>query len=291
MTRYRVTLAALLIAAAVLAAGCLSGTVQQAWSGDTAAQKGLSYPASAPAPNIAREAAAGSAGSTGGVDTKIIKTGQVSLEVQQVPAAIDRIKDIAVANGGYLSSSNIDTSTRDRKTGYAMIRIPAASFDTVMAAIGPVGKVLSSSEQRSDVTEEYVDLTAQKESYQNQIANYNRLMTRADKVEDILKIQVELDRAQTELNRIEGRLRYLNNRIDLATISVNLREPEPVGGETGFSIITSINEGIAGFFGMISALIIIVLSLLPLIILLGIVYVVYRWYQKRKGAGGTPPVK
>jgi lipoprotein signal peptidase len=98
---------------------------------------------------------------------------------------------------------------------------------------------------------------------------------------------VEIDRVRLELNRIEGRLRYLSSQIDLSTITVTLQEPEPVGGETGFSIITAINEGIAGFFGMISTIIVIVFSLVPLIILLAIVYAVYRYYRKRKGGSAT----
>jgi uncharacterized iron-regulated membrane protein len=143
-------------------------------------------------------------------------------------------------------------------------------------------------EQRSDVTEQYVDLTIQNESYHTQLDNYYRIMAKADKVEDIIKIQYQIDQVTLALNQVEGRLRYLNSQIDLSTITVTLQEPEPLGGETGYNIVTAINEGIAGFFGMISAIIILVFSLIPLVILAVIAYAVYRWYQKRKGVS-TPP--
>jgi hypothetical protein len=261
---------------------------------------GLSYTGAVPAPTLAptfapaqkiagdQSAVAGNADQ--GVGTKIIKTGQVTIEVAQVPAALARVGDIAVSNGGYLSSSNVYTSTNDRKTGYAMIRIPAGSFDTVMQALAPLGKVLSTSEQRSDVTEQYVDLTIQNESYHVQLNNYYRLMAKATAVEDIIKIQAQIDQITLSLNQIEGRLRYLNSQIDLSTITVNLQEPEPVGGETSYNIVTAINEGIAGFFGMISAIIVFIFSIIPLLILAAIAYAIYRWHQKRKGAG-TPPVQ
>ena len=290
--------AALIIAAAIIAAGCLSLGQSQQSSMETVSRDsgGLSYgqavpaPTYAPAQKIAAEQAASTGNADQAVQTKIIKTGQVTIEVAQVPAAIERVRDIAVSNGGYLSSSNVYTSQNDRKTGYAMIRVPAERFDTVMQALVPLGKILSSSEQRSDVTEQYVDLTIQNQSYHAQLENYFRLMGKADKVEDIIKIQAQIDQITLSLNQVEGRLRYLNSQIDLSTITVNLQEPEPVGGETGYSIVTAINEGIAGFFGMISALIILVFTLIPLIVVCLAAYAVYRWYQKRKGTA-TPPVE
>ena len=294
--------AVLIVSAAIIAAGCLSPGQSQQSSMETVSRGngGLSYPMGAvpaptyaPAQKIAGDQATAAGNADQGVQTKIIKTGQVTLEVPQVPAAIDRVRDIAVSNGGYLSSSNVYTMSyaslkQERKRGSAMIRIPAEKFDTVMQALTPLGKVLSSMEQRSDVTEQYVDLTIQNESYHTQLDNYYRIMAKADKVEDIIKIQYQIDQVTLALNQVEGRLRYLNSQIDLSTITVTLQEPEPLGGETGYNIVTAINEGIAGFFGMISAIIILVFSLIPLVILAVIAYAVYRWYQKRKGVS-TPP--
>jgi hypothetical protein len=296
MFRLKSVAAVLIISAAIIAAGCLSPGQSQQSSMETVSRGsgGLSYavpaPAFTPAQKIAGDQATAAGNADRGVQTKIIKTGQVTLEVPQVPAAIDRVSDIAVSNGGYLSSSNVYTSQNDRKTGYAMIRIPAENFDTVMQALAPLGKVLSTSEQRSDVTAQYIDLSIQNASLHNQLDGFNRIMAKAEKVEDIIKIQVEIDRVTMTLNQIEGQLRYLSNQIDLSTITVNLQEPEPVGGQTGYNIVTAINEGIAGFFGMISAIIILVFSVIPLVILAVIAYAVYRWHQKRKSTG-TPPAE
>ncbi len=146
-----------------------------------------------------------------------------------------------------------------------------------------LGTVKTVSTQGRDVTEEYVDLQAQKSSYQNQLTQYNEIMKKAVKVEDVVVIQQQIDRVQTELNRLEGRLKYLNNQTDFSTITINLQEPEPVGGGNGQTFISTINEGIAGFFGMIDAIIILFFTLLPLIIIGGAVYGIYRW---RKGITG-----
>jgi hypothetical protein len=262
--------------------------------------EGLTYGMPAPVPTLVptfapavkaasdRIMAGGNAAQGGtGFEPKIIRTGQATIEVPQVPPALDEVRKVAEANGGYVSSSNVYTGQNDRKTGYVMIRVPADRFDPVMLALAPLGKVLSTSQQRSDVTEQYVDLSIQNQSYHAQLDNYYRLMDKAQKVEDIISIQEQIDRITLELNRVEGQLRYLDSQIDLSTISVNLQEPQPVGGETSYNIVEAINAGIAGFFGMISALIILVFSLIPLIIIGLVVYAAYRYYKKRKGGSAT----
>jgi len=110
-------------------------------------------------------------------------------------------------------------------------------------------------------------------------------MKKAVKVSDVIEIQQQIDRVQTTLNQLEGRLKYLNSRIDMSTITVTLQEPEPLGGESGPSFVSALNEGIAGFFGMVYGMIVIVLTLLPLILFCAAVYGIYRWRK------GKQPVK
>ncbi len=286
--------AVLVIAAAIIAAGCLGLGQASQPSTETISRGagGLNYGVPVPVPTLAAYAPvpmdlSGQTMATETPDqtyqTKIIITGQVTIEVPQVPAAIDQVKAIAESNGGYLSSSSVSTSENNQKTGYVTIRIPADKFDPVMQALTPLGKVLSSSEDRSDVTEQYVDLSIQNESYHTQLENYYRLMDKATSVDDIIKIQAQIDEITLSLNQVEGRLRYLDSQIDLSTITVNLQEPEPVGGETGYNIVTAINEGFAGFFGMISAIIVFVFSVIPLIVIGLVAYAIYRYYRRRKG--------
>jgi hypothetical protein len=220
------------------------------------------------------------ADSSAGIDTKIIKTAYITIEVKDVTGSVDSLKTLVTTKGGYLSSSSVSEGNNKRLSGTVVLRIPQAEFDNTLAGVKAIGTVKSVSTQGEDVTEEYVDIQAQKTSYQNQLAQYNEIMKKAIKVSDVIEIQQQIDRVQTELNRLEGRLKYLNSRIDMSTITVTLQEPEPLGGESGPSFISAVNEGIAGFFGMIYGLIIILLTLLPIIIIGVVGYGIYRW---RKG--------
>jgi hypothetical protein len=220
-----------------------------------------------------------------GADTKIIKTGSVTLEVSDVAGTAGSIEALAVAQGGYLSSSTIQASG-SRHTGTVVIRVPQARFGTTLAGVKSAGTVLFVSTQGEDVTEEYIDLNAQKKSYEVQLAQYYVLMKKATKISDIIAIQQQIDRIQTELDRLEGRLKYLDSKIDLSTITITIREPEPVHAETGHSFVSAINRGIEGLFGVIDAIIITTITFLPVLLLAGIGFILYR---RRKGK--QPPAQ
>jgi hypothetical protein len=289
---YKVIALLVVCIAMVAASGCTgfqSATDQVSSPQDTGnglSESKVAYsgnPAFTPVPTAAP---AQSGSGTSGIETKIIKTAYFTLEVKDVAGSVETLKSLATQKGGYISSTNIQKNYNDRLSGSVILRVPAAEFDSTLTGVRALGTVKSVSTQGQDVTEEYVDLQAQKVSYQNQLAQYNEIMKKAVKVEDVITVQQQIDRVQTELNRLEGRLKLLDSRIDLSTITVNLQEPEPVGGETGHNFVTTINEGIAGFFGMIDVLIILLFTLLPLLILGGAAYGVYRW---RKGKNSPAP--
>jgi len=219
-----------------------------------------------------------------GTDTKIIKTADVSLEVHDVTSAADTIENIGVQQGGFVSTTSISKNYNDQLTGTVMLRIPADHFDITLSGIKSVGTVKSISTRGQDVTEEYVDVQAQITSYQNQLSQYNEIMKKAVKVQDVIDIQQQIDQVQTNLDRLNGRMKYLDSQIDYSTITVTLQEPEPVGGPGGHDFVAAVNEGIAGFFGVIDAIIILVLSLLPIFLMGGAAFGIYRVWRRRQSA-------
>jgi len=219
-----------------------------------------------------------------GVETKIIKTADLTLEVSNVSGAAAAVEGICTSAGGYVSTTNIGTNYNGQPYGTVVIRIPANQFDSVLSGVQATGKVTSLSTQGQDVTAEYVDVQAQITAYQNQIAQYDLIMKNATKIEDVLAIQQQIDAVQTNLDRVTGQMKYLDSQVDYATITVSLQEPAPVGGPQGHDFVTAINEGIAGFFGVIDVIIVFVISVLPLIIIGGVAYAGYRFWKARRPA-------
>jgi len=293
----------LLCIAVIVTAGCTSGSpmsvqkssavpgVAYGSAGSNAARIGsdssLSYAAEqgiAPVPAPTQAPVAGA-----GIETKIIRTADVTLEVNDVTGTVDSLKNLVTSKGGYVSSSSISEGYNNRLTGTIVLRVPQAEFENTLAGVKAIGTVKAVSTQGEDVTEQYVDLQAQKTSYQNQLAQYNAIMKRAENVSDVIEIQQQIDRVQTELDRLEGQLRYMNSRIDLSTITVNVQEPEPVGGESGHNFITTINQGIDGFLSTIEWLIVMVLTVLPFVILGLIAYGIYRWRKPKQPVAVQAP--
>jgi len=237
-------------------------------------------PAMTPAPGYAGDA---------GTDPKIIRTSYLTIEVRNVSASLDPLRSIAAAHGGYVGSLSVNTRYGDRLYATMTMRVPAREFESTIAGIKALGSLRSESLSADDVTEEYVDLQARRTALASQLAQYNRIMERAVNVSEILEVQVQIERVQVEIDRIDGRLKYLDNRVDYATITVSLQEPEPVGGREGFSMVSVINEGIAGFLAVTAGLIIIFVSVIPLIILGAVAYVLYRWWRGRKGVKQDVP--
>jgi hypothetical protein len=219
-----------------------------------------------------------------GTDAKIIKTGSVTLEVSDVTGTVGSIQALVIAQGGYLSSSTIQASG-GRHTGTVVIRVPQARFEITLAGVKSAGTVMSVSTKGEDVTEEYIDLEAQKKSYEVQLAQYYVLMKKATKISDIIAVQQQIDRIQTELNRLEGRLKYLDSKIDLSTITITIREPEPLHAEAGHSFVSAINRGIEGLLGIVDAVIIATITFLPFILLAVAGFFLYRRMK------GKQPVK
>lgn len=287
----------LLLLLAVLAGGLwCAGCVSSEFPGSVSSQKtsgggaatdyayAPSEPYHTPVPGV-------SSGAWAGDDQKIIKSANIDIEVRDVPATRDALQAIAAANEGYVGSLSMNRYSGDRLYASLVMRVPASAFDQALTSIDALGTLKSQSIQAEDVTEEYVDLQAQRNALANQLAQYQRIMEKAENVSEIMEVQVQIERVQVEIDRIDGRLKYLNSRVDYATITVSFREPEPVGSGTGPSFTSVINEAIAGFVGVAAALFVILISIIPLIILALIVYAIYRWWKGRKnrGPGVAPP--
>jgi hypothetical protein len=278
-------------------AGCLTTP----WDRDTATPDGIFAPTSGgsgifsenapyPVPTVVPTY---SQGYTGDIETdqKIIRTASVNLEVGNVTTSLDPLKSIATTHGGYIGSMAVNTRDSERLYAVITMRVPAREFDATISAIKTLGTLRSESLIADDVTEEYVDLHARRTALASQLAQYTRIMERAENVSEILDVQVQIERVQVELDRIDGRLKYLDNRVNYGTITVTLDEPEPVGGGEGFSLVSVINESIAGFLAVTAGLIILLISIIPLIILAIIAYVIYRWWKKSKGEKQDMPAE
>ncbi len=217
-------------------------------------------------------------------DQKVIKDGWIRLEARDTRAASEEITAIAQRYNGRIQSLSLTSSGmrdgREQFSANIVLRIPSHSFEAVMQEIESVGTLTHREEKSRDVTAEYTDLYAEKRALENQVGRLSELLGKAGTVEEILKVQSAIDTAQLNLDRVTGRLKLLESQIDEATITVSVREGEPIGIDSGFSITSIVNTGIAAFLFMIGIIIVAVFALLPLLVIGGIAWFIVK---RRKG--------
>ena len=158
------------------------------------------------------------------VERKIIKTGYITLEVEDVAETIGKVAEVADALGGYVVSSHKYEEERGI-SGSVTIRVPADRFDEAFDRLHQLAiNVPYESTEARDVTEEYVDLQARLHNLEATEAQYLALLEKATTVEEMLKVQQALSDVRGEIERIEGRIKYLERTSDMALIEVTLKE-------------------------------------------------------------------
>ncbi|MGI9470150.1 MAG: DUF4349 domain-containing protein [Rubripirellula sp.] len=159
------------------------------------------------------------------VNRRIIYNTQVGLVVEdyrqfesQLPALVQKL-------GGFVASSDTDRRYNDRQSGSWVVRIPVPVYAEFLSGVDALGFAESRSENAQDVTEEYIDIEARitnKRKLESRIVTM--LEERTGKLSDVLDIERELARVREEIERMEGRLRFLQDRTHLATITIQCRE-------------------------------------------------------------------
>jgi hypothetical protein len=220
------------------------------------------------------------------IDRKIIKSGNITLVVDDIVVSIDAISDMANELGGYVVSSNKYQSNNDRLSGMVTIRVPAERFDDAFDRLRGLAIDVPYENTRSvDVTEEYTDLEAQLHNLEATEAQYLSLLEKAETVEDILKVQQELSNVRGQIERIKGRMQYLDRTSDMSLIEISLEEKKSIE-KNGWKASDTLLSAVRGFLTFLKALaniLIWVAIFCP--IWIPIVIVLVRWRRKKAKAG------
>ena len=134
-----------------------------------------------------------------------------------------------------------------------------------------------------DVTEQYIDLEARLENLKRQEKRYLEILEMATTVEDVLTVETQLERIRGDIESLQGSLNYLDNRIDLSTIQVQLSEPEKITHESGIG--KAFSEAAEAFLAAIRGIIIFMGFFVPIAIFLTLVSLA-GWYIYKKASKG-----
>lgn len=223
----------------------------------------------------------------------VIRTGQVSIRVDSLEPAIRRLGEIAAAAGGHLANSSIQTGDQSPRSGTLEIKVPADRYKGAVDRMSEVGRVISSSTSAQDVGEEFVDVTARTDNARRLEARLLGLLsTRTGKLEEVLGVERELARVREEIERYEGRLRWLRSQVAMSTLTVTVFEPGPLVGSPGENVIVNaFKESWRNFVAVVAGGIAVAGGLVPVILLVGLVGVAGRALWRRFRRSGPLSVE
>ncbi|MFL5465666.1 MAG: DUF4349 domain-containing protein [Gemmatimonadaceae bacterium] len=220
-----------------------------------------------------------------GAATMVIRTGQAFIEVDKVDPAILKIRQLAAQVGGYITNSSVSGGRDQIRQATFELKIPAAKYDQAVGTLSTIGKVETVTSNAQDVGEEFVDVTAR---VQNSRRLEERLISllanRTGKLDEVLRVERELARVREQIERYEGRLRYLTARVSMSTLTITVHEPAPlIGNNPGENPIGSaLRRAWHNFVALIAGFIASLGILIPLGLIGAAGWIGYRRWKSTK---------
>ena len=214
------------------------------------------------------------------VERKIIRNAEITMEVPSTTDTQHRVASIADANGGFVVTSeskqreSADPAQRTLDIKL-VVRVPSTRFG---ATFDDIKKLASNTPQENvsaqDVTEEFIDLEARIKTQKALEVQFLEIMRQAYKVADALEVQSQIAEVRTEIEKLEGRKRFLENRASLSTIVVNIQAPKPVIAVTVPGFGQSVREAVSDSIGMASDMVLFftrfAILMVPILIFVGL---------------------
>ena len=198
---------------------------------------------------------------TATVPGMIIRVGNVSVLVDSLEAAVARVRQLAERLGGFVANTAMQTGPEYMRTATLTLRFPSARYDEALGGLDPIGEVETVHSNAEDVGEEFVDVQARVANSRRLEARLVELLaTRTGRLDDVLAVERELARVREEIERFEGRLRYLRERVSLSTLTVTVHEAAPLIGANpsanliGDAFVAAWRNFVAFLAGLIAAL-------------------------------------
>ena len=189
------------------------------------------------------------------VERKLIKRGNLEIEVNNLQSGENAIEKWCKDFGGYVaSSSNYETSA------HFSLKIPAQNFDSALNSLGDLGKIKSKNISTQDVSEQFYDLQTRLETKKIMRDRLKNYLAQAKDVKDMLQIEKELNNALSEIESMEGRLKRLSGQIEFSSVDISLVLPYRTTDEgfvwpdipQGFrKLISNIVDFFVGFFNIL----------------------------------------
>jgi len=217
------------------------------------------------------------------ISKKIIKNGDLEIQVGDIKKAHQQVNEIVKSNNAYIQTERFNNTDIDEKQFFT-IRVPHKNFDGLINSFSNgIGSVLSKNIASDDVTEEYTDVSIKLANKKIYLEKYRDMLRSAKTTKDMLEIQENIRELEDEIDVAEGRLRFIDDRVNYSTLNLMLYKEKVrssatskigFGNRFGDSFTEGWNSFVAFFLGII--------SLWPFFLLIPIVILIWEKWRNRK---------
>lgn len=214
---------------------------------------------------------------------KVIKNGELEIQVDDIKKAHQQVNEIVKSNNAYIQTERFTNTDIDEKQFFT-IRVPHKNFDALINSFSNgIGSILSKNIASDDVTEEYTDVSIKLANKKIYLEKYRDMLRSAKTTKDMLEIQENIRELEDEIDVAEGRLRFIDDRVNYSTLNLMLYKEKVRSSATskigfGNRFGDSFTEGWNSFVAFILGII----SLWPFFLLIPIVILIWKKWRNRK---------
>ena len=282
------------------------GSTSASNGGDAASSESLSYGDGAPAYDATRQprhpprdqqelrqadSNSAPAARTPAIERSVISTGTVSLVSDDVATARRDVQRVVDAQQGTVSEEQTDTDDEgDASYSRLVIRVPSKSFTVTMQALEKAAELRQSQVTSEDVTTQVIDTDVRVRAQESSLRRVEQLLARANSLKDIIWIESQLTRRQSELDSLKSQQAWLSDQTSESTITIDIerkhteKKAKEKSDDAGF--LAGLKDGMKALGGFATAMATITGALLPFAIVLAIfglpVWLVVRRSARRR---------
>ncbi|MDL5204393.1 DUF4349 domain-containing protein [Streptomyces sp. ALI-76-A] len=275
-------LAGVLLAATVALTGCSGGLGGSDTDAGTTSDKAARGGAEA-APGGAADSGSGAGGARATAPPKahtshIIRTASLTVQVKDVPKALDEARTTTENAGGYVGDESTDRDGEGHERTRVVLRVPVDRYADVLADLQGAGKLLERKAKAQDVTDQVVDVDSRIRSQRASVARVRELMDQATRLSDVVTLEGELSRRESDLEALMAQQASLKDRTSLATITLSLSETPvkkavPEDEDPGF--VDALAGGWDAFVTMLRWLAVVIGAVLPFVAVAALIVLVW----------------
>ncbi|MEU0360474.1 DUF4349 domain-containing protein [Streptomyces cyaneofuscatus] len=307
-SRLRAALTAGALGAVLLVGGCGAGSsASDAGEGSSdlkaGAQKGIVGEQYAPGDAAASAAPGGTAEEAedgkrtekapkpGAAGSHVIRTAELLVEVKSAPKAAAAARSAVEASGGLVASENTERIDDRHESSNLVLRVPQDSYQEVLRKLAGSGKLLSRSSNAKDVTDQVVDVESRIATQRASVKRVRELMDKAEKITDVVALEGELSSRQADLESLLAQRSSLKDRTSLATIKLELTEPDAPredGTDDGPGFLDALGGGWDAFVTMFRWIAVAIGASAPFLVTAALLLVLWRVLRARRTARTAP---